>query len=148
MGGFCDDLLSFHAVVVLKDRIGILMVCLGIIYLLMSVIIIYFIKLQEHNAKGAFVCTDLSPLMWYCIHPFIHTLHHCFVSPTLISSAGNDSAVRSVIFPVFVNVLWVNAAVNIFIGFIALSFNFALYHDDSDSVYSFSVMYGLQHLGD
>lgn len=66
----------------------------------------------------------------------------------MISSAGNDSAVRSVIFPVFVNVLWVNAAVNIFIGFIALSFNFALYHDDSDSVYSFSVMYGLQHLGD
>lgn len=54
--GFCDDLLSFHAVVVLKDRIGILMVCLGIIYLLMSVIIIYFIKLQEHNAKGSFVC--------------------------------------------------------------------------------------------
>jgi len=52
MGGFCDDLLSFHAVVVLKDRIGILMVCLGIIYLMMSIIIIYFIKLQEHHAKG------------------------------------------------------------------------------------------------
>ena len=51
------------------------------------------------------------------------------------------------IFPVFVNVLWANAAVNIFIGFIAFSFTFAPYNDDPDSVYSFSVMYGLQHLG-
>jgi len=66
---------------------------------------------------------------------------------TITLPAGNDSAVRSVIFPVFVNVLWVNAAVNIFIGLIAFTFTFAPYDHDPDSVYSFSVMYGLQHLG-
>lgn len=99
MPNFCLNLLKYHQVVLLSEEIGILMVCLGVIYLLMSLAIIYFIKIQEYYARF-----------------------------------GNDEAVKSVIFPIFVYVLWANACVNILIGFIALSFTFAPYDHDAGNM--------------
>jgi hypothetical protein len=65
---------------------------------------------------------------------------------------GSHTAVKSVIFPVFVLVLWANACVNIYVGMVALTmtFNFFDYEDggSNDSmgpIFAFSVMWGLQH---
>lgn len=89
------------------------MVLLGFFYIMTSVLIIYFIKVQEYYAK-----------------------------------AGNDKAVRSVIFPVFVNVLWANAFVNVYIGFVALVFTFQAFSTKRrGEVAGFSTMWTLQHIG-
>jgi hypothetical protein len=89
------------------------MLTLGLLYFLMSVVIIYFIKIQEYYAR-----------------------------------TGNDDAVRAVIFPTFVNVLWANAAVNVYVGCIALVFTFNPFSsDNNEATYSFATMYALQHLG-
>lgn len=110
---FCDHLSDMHKVWVFDHKIGVVMLALGLLYFLMSVVIIYFIKVQEYYAR-----------------------------------TGNDEAVRAVIFPIFVNVLWANAAVNVYVGCIALIFTFNPFNNtDEDSTWSFATMYALQHLG-
>jgi serine/threonine protein kinase len=110
---FCNHLSDAHKVQVFDHRIGVVMLTLGLLYFLMSVVIIYFIKIQEYYAR-----------------------------------TGNDDAVRAVIFPTFVNVLWANAAVNVYVGCIALVFTFNPFSsDNNEATYSFATMYALQHLG-
>ena len=110
---FCNGLGTYYKVYVFDHKIGALMLTLGLLYFLMSIVIIYFIKIQEYYAR-----------------------------------TGNDEAVQSVIFPQFVNVLWANAAVNIYVGCLALVFTFNPFSsDDQGATWSFATMYALQHLG-
>ncbi len=110
---FCNNLGEYHKVWVINHQVGSLMLALGLLYFLMSIVIIYFIKIQEYYARS-----------------------------------GNDDAVRAIIFPIFVNVLWANALVNIYVGTIALTFTFEPFRTDNvGATWSFSTMYALQHLG-
>jgi hypothetical protein len=110
---FCSNLLEYNQVWIVYHYIGSVMFALGLIYFFMSLVIIYFIKLQEYIARS-----------------------------------GNDVAVRSVIFPVFVNVLWVNALVNIYVGVVACIFTFESFNTrDNGALYSFALMYAAQHYG-
>ena len=109
----CNNLGEYAPVWIIDHPIGSVMLALGLIYFLMSIVIIYFIKIQEYYARS-----------------------------------GNDEAVQAVIFPIFVNVLWANALVNIYVGIIALTFTFEPFDTANDSAtWSFSIMYALQHLG-
>lgn len=111
---FCNTLTDANKVLVFDHKIGAVMLALGLLYFLMSIVIIYFIKVQEYYAR-----------------------------------TGNDQAVRAVIFPIFMNVLWANALVNVYVGCIALIFTFNPYDSERDeTAYSFATMYALQHLGD
>lgn len=111
--GFCNNLGEYHKVWLINHQVGAVMLALGLLYFLMSVVIIYFIKIQEYYARS-----------------------------------GNDEAVRAIIFPIFVNVLWANALVNIYVGIIALTFTFEPFKTDNvGATWSFSTMYALQHLG-
>lgn len=57
-----------------------------------------------------------------------------------------DIVVKSVIFPVFVYALWLNAAVNIYVGIIALTFTFVPFNLTSyGAAWAFSIMWALQH---
>jgi hypothetical protein len=60
---------------------------------------------------------------------------------------GDDQAVKSVVFPIFVQVLWINAAINIYIAFIALAFDFSPYVTTTNqgAIWAFSLMWSLQH---
>eukprot|EP00981_Chlorochromonas_danica_P012383 scaffold4868_cov135-Ochromonas_danica.AAC.2 len=62
---------------------------------------------------------------------------------------GDDAAVQSVIFPVFVYVLWMNAVVNVYSGFVAWAYDFepidSTYKHDFGSAVAFAVMWGVQH---
>lgn len=111
--GFCDNLLNYGSVPVLSpERIGAVMIVLGVLYLIMSVLIIYFIKIQERYAQS-----------------------------------GDDKAVQSVIFPVFVNTLWLNAMVNVYVGIVALAFNFNPFQNtDKAAIWAFAIMWALQHM--
>lgn len=111
--GFCNNIGEYYEVWVFDHKIGAVMFALGILYFVMSLVIIYFIKIQEYYAR-----------------------------------TGNDEAVQSVIFPIFVNVLWANALVNIYVGCLALTFTFEPFSTDNvGATWSFSTMYALQHLG-
>lgn len=60
--------------------------------------------------------------------------------------AGSDSAVKSVIFPVFVYVLWANVVFNAYVGIIALTLTFSPdQYNNPASVWAFSLMWALQH---
>lgn len=114
MSDFCDNILDYGTVKILSgEGIGAVQAALGVLYLITSLLLIYFIKLQERFARR-----------------------------------GDDNAVQSVIFPVFVNVLWINAAVNAYIGFIALSFDFDPFEKthDKGAIWGFSLMWALQHV--
>jgi hypothetical protein len=65
---------------------------------------------------------------------------------------NEGSAVKSVIFPVFVYLMWANAFVNVYVGIIALLVGFSPYelqaeinNGDYSFVWAFSIMWGLQH---
>lgn len=110
---FCNNLGEYGKVWIIDHKVGAVMLALGLLYFLMSLVIIYFIKIQEYYARS-----------------------------------GNDDAVRAIIFPIFVNVLWANALVNIYVGIIALTFTFEPFRTgDVGATWSFSTMYALQHLG-
>lgn len=61
---------------------------------------------------------------------------------------GDDKAMKAVIFPIFMYVLWANALVNIYVGFITLAFDYRRLGEASfnGQLYAFSVMYGVQHV--
>ena len=111
--GFCNKIGEYYAIWVFDHKIGAVMFALGVLYFIMSLVIIYFIKIQEYYAR-----------------------------------TGNDEAVQSVIFPMFVNVLWANAIVNIYVGCLALTYTFEPFSTDNiGATWAFSTMYALQHLG-
>lgn len=59
---------------------------------------------------------------------------------------GVDNAVQSVIFPVFVNVMWCNAFINVYVGFIALAFAFEpINSNSSKSAIAYAFMFTLEH---
>jgi hypothetical protein len=60
---------------------------------------------------------------------------------------GDDRAVQSVIFPIFVKMLWMNAIINIYIAMIMICFDFNPYEVSSNEggVWAFAIMYALQH---
>ena len=98
----CIDILSVYPVgefLIGGGELGLVMLVLGCIYLIMSVIIMYWIKLQEFQAK-------------YYVSDF------------------DNNVARSVIFPVFVTVMWVNSFVNMYIGatLIIISGNMSYIH--------------------
>eukprot|EP01038_Epipyxis_sp_PR26KG_P004307 gene4307-6103_t len=107
---FCANALSLNGVAMIGREEGIVEVVLGFVYLFMSVIIIYFIKIQERNARQ-----------------------------------GDDKAVKSVIFPIFVIVLWANAGINVYVGLIALTYSFRPYHVKPTVGLVFAIMFALQH---
>lgn len=51
----------------------------------------------------------------------------------------------NVIFPVFVNILWINAAVMFYVGMISLLLPFGIYSFDGWYGYFFAGMYGIEH---
>eukprot|EP01037_Dinobryon_pediforme_P045008 gene45008-57206_t len=61
---------------------------------------------------------------------------------------GDDKAMKAVIFPIFMYVLWANALVNIYVGFVTLTFDYRRLGEASlnGQLYAFSVMYGVQHV--
>ena len=110
----CDAILNYGSVQIFThEKIGAIMIALSCLYVLVSLIFIYFIKRQEKYAQ-----------------------------------LGDDQAVEAVIFPVFVKMLWINAAVNIYIAVIVLCFDFSPYviSRDSAGIWSFSMMWTLQHM--
>lgn len=65
----------------------------------------------------------------------------------LANQDEEDEGVHSTIFPAFVNFLWLNAAINIYVGFIGLTFTFAGYSNTTySSAWAFAIMWGLQHV--
>lgn len=61
--------------------------------------------------------------------------------------SGNNKAVGSVIFPVFVYVLWGNAFINFYVGMVAMNYSFRPFASNSVlKAFLFSVMYALQHM--
>jgi hypothetical protein len=112
-GEFCENLLSYGSIRVLSsEHVGAVMIALAIFYFTGSLVIIYWIKIQERYAK-----------------------------------LGNDISVQSVIFPVFVQALWINAVVNVYVGIVMLSFNYIPYENSTDrpAIWAFSTMWALQH---
>ena len=76
----------------------------ALLYLFFSFLIIYWIKKQENNAK--------------------ETLYHN-------TNDDDNEAVKSVIFPVFVQVLWANTFINVYVGLVLLLVNFSATYIDS-----------------
>jgi hypothetical protein len=112
-GEFCQNLLSYGSIRVLSsEHVGAVMIALAVFYFSGSLVIIYWIKIQERYAK-----------------------------------LGNDVSVQSVIFPVFVQALWINAVVNVYVGVVMLSFNYIPYENSTDrpAIWAFSTMWALQH---
>ena len=110
---FCKNLSEANEVWIFNHNIGAVMLALGMLYFFMSLVIIYFIKIQEYYAR-----------------------------------TGNDEAVQSVIFPIFVKVLWANAFVNIYVGILALTFTLEPFSSNNVAeTWAFATMYALQHLG-
>ena len=88
--------------------ISLVTVALSFIYIAMGFVIIYFIKIQERNAR-----------------------------------LGDSTATKSVIFPVFVSCLWLNAIINVYIGIIFISDVWM--KDSLIPALLFAVAFGLQH---
>jgi hypothetical protein len=78
----------------------------------------------------------MSLLIMYFIHRQIQN-----------AKMGDDQAVQSVVFPVFVKIMWLNAIINIYIAFIVFCFDFDPYQVSGDEAgtWAFSLMYTLQH---
>lgn len=116
--GVCYDILAEHPVTIAGRQVGAVIVSIAIIYLIGSLLIIYWIKRQEANARK-----------------------------------GNDQianeAAQSVIFPIFVNVLWGNAIVNIYIGIITLTLSVSPYELSNISnwgiINAYCFMWAAQH---
>ena len=92
MGQTCTEILDDYPVanfVFGTGQLGLIIFLIALIYLIMSLIIMFWIKKQEKNAK--YLASDFESL-----------------------------AAKSVIFPVFVNVMWLNSFLNMFIGLVLI----------------------------
>ena len=116
--GVCYDILADLPITIAGRQVGAVIISIAIIYLIGSLLIIYWIKRQEANARK-----------------------------------GNDQianeAAQSVIFPIFVNVLWGNAIVNIYIGIITLTLSVSPYEISNISnwgiINAYCFMWAAQH---
>lgn len=116
----CADLLTWESVGRLTSggSIGVFLLLLGLLYLGMSVVIMYWIKKQELTAR------------WYGLQD------------------PDGKVAKSVIFPVFVNVMWMNSFVNFYIGCVLLIVanpNIDANETDPVSTITYSIIWGLQH---
>jgi hypothetical protein len=59
-------------------------------------------------------------------------------------SKQDSKAARSVIFPVFVDILWANSLINVYVGILLLTFSYDTMK--SKSYWPYSIMYALQHM--
>lgn len=62
-----------------------------------------------------------------------------------LAQMGDHLAVKSVIFPVFVNVLWGNAFANLYIGVIMITLQAPVAPISSGAIWAYSLMWGMQH---
>eukprot|EP01035_Chromulina_nebulosa_P031097 gene31097-41424_t len=139
LNGFCNNLLTMYSTPTNIPGIGpasgtgVLMIALGVLYLFNSALIVYFIKVQQRKAWLKSIIQDDALTDGENEKP-----------PGFFNS---NSATYSVIFPLFVKVLWLNTFVDLYVFFVALNFTFEINDADriSDAI-AFSFMWALQHL--
>lgn len=113
MDSFCDNILTTEPIKTFGvTPIGSTMVALCIIYLCTSLLLLYFIWLQDQYNKRRDV-----------------------------------KALRIVIFPIYNYILWANAIINVYVGFIGLTYSFQPFSNSGDklSSWAFAIMWGVQH---
>lgn len=110
----CSNIFSVapvYALLLGGGNVGVVLFSIGLLYLCMSVLILYWIKKQEHLGR-----------------------------------MGDHEAVKSVIFPVFVNVMWVNSIINFYIGGIILTVEYPAVNENCNScLWMYSAIWGAQH---
>lgn len=121
----CYDVLNKGAQNVTNHSIGGVIILIGVLYIFMSLVIMYIIRLNQLRAQQ-----------------HLKTFDH---------SALNDTALLdklNIIFPVFVNVLWVNAFVNMFCGLCVILMVQSIVEisvSEPSIVVAFSFIYASQH---
>eukprot|EP01035_Chromulina_nebulosa_P034472 gene34472-46257_t len=141
MNNFCNNLLNIYPThssipgIGPTSGTGVLMLVLGTLYLFSSALIVYFIKIQQRNA-------------W---------LRSTEQEDALALDGENEkpntgyffsnSASYSVIFPLFVKVLWLNIFVDLYVFIVFLNFTFEINEADRipDAI-AFSLVWALTHL--
>lgn len=119
MGDFCSDSLTYYPIDKLipglpPNDVGLFMVLAGLLYLVMSVITILWIKNQEYIAQTA--------------------------------DSGEEAA-KSVIFPIFVKLLWCNIVVNTFGGIVITVFPInPVGTNDLTTALTYATLFALQHV--
>jgi hypothetical protein len=121
MDEFCYDIDTYFPVTIAGKSSGLFVVLLASTYLVMSLIMIFFIKYQQHQAK------------------------------ILRSNADDPegTSASNVIFPIFVKILWLNIIVNLYIGFLMFSLEYSPFSDEIlntwGNIWAFTIQYALQH---
>lgn len=156
----CTNLLSAYYVHMGYGNVSIVVLSIAILYWIMSVVIMYWIKLQERIAQS--------------IHASEHAMdmeknddsagdgHHdnnqhnsssnkSCDNDTVNSGGsghrGSNITAKSVIFPIFVDVMWTNSFLNFTVGVLLLTIEDpdTYAHPSLKSTVVYSVIWGLQH---
>lgn len=121
MDEFCFDIVDYYPIKIGSKSSGIFVVLLAATYLFMSLIMIFFIKYQQNQAKILRTNTD----------------------------DPDGTSASNVIFPIFVKILWLNIFVNLYIGFVMFTLEYSPFSDEVintwGNIWAFTIQYALQH---
>lgn len=131
----CTNALSAYYIHLGYGQVSIVVLSVAVLYWLMSFVIMYWIKLQERRARS--------------IHQaeIINNNEEFDRSNSIEDDGSGNIGVKSVIFPVFVKVMWLNSFVNIIVGVLLITIEDPDTYDHPTlrSTIVYSIIWGMQH---